>query len=139
MRALLAATVLLCATASSGTVGHIVLNGKSFKAEVVSDDASRSRGLMFRPRLDESAAMLFVYPREGVYSFWMKNMLFPLDLIWLGRQHRVVYVKENFAPCQDDPCEIATPPVKAQYIIEVKAGTVRKLALKTGTPVDFMP
>ncbi|MEK6847456.1 MAG: DUF192 domain-containing protein, partial [Nanoarchaeota archaeon] len=69
---------------------EVCFENNCFEVEVVADDASRTRGLMFREELDEKAGMLFVWEEEGVYSFWMKDTLIPLDMIWINAEKEVV-------------------------------------------------
>ena len=82
-------------------------------------------------------AMLFVYAQDGEYAFWMKNVGFPLDIVWLNAEKKVVHIKEDFAPCLKGDCPAEYPGVLARYIIEFKAGTVRDLGLKLGDEVRF--
>ena len=77
-------------TGSSGP--HVVLpDGSSIAVEVVADPESRARGLMYRPSLAENRGMLFLFPAPDVHSFWMKDTLIPLDMIWLDTERRSIY------------------------------------------------
>ena len=113
------------------------VNGRVVTALIASTPAQQAKGFMFKPKISEDEAMIFVYPVEDVYSFWMKNTKFALDIIWLDSKQKAVYIKENFTPCVKEPCMVETPKAKARYVLEVKAGTVKKTSLKVGDRVYF--
>jgi uncharacterized protein len=115
---------------------QVCFGGNCFGVSVVDNDITRARGLMFVERLDEGTGMLFVYDRDGVYPFWMKNTLIPLDMIWVDRDRRIVFIHEDAQPCGDGPCESIDPGVVARYVVEVNAGTVRALGIRVGDVVD---
>ena len=105
--------------------------------EVVADDESRAQGLMFRDRLREGTGMLFVFPQTTELSFWMKNTLISLDMVWIDEQQRVVHVKENVPPCKADPCPTYSPGVNARYVLEVAGGVTRQHRLEPGAQLQF--
>lgn len=80
--------------------------------------------------------MLFVFEKEEVQSFWMKNMKFPLDIIWIDKDKRIVDIKINVLPCNGS-CAGLMPQAKAQYVLEVNAGFTEKNRVKVGDRVDF--
>ncbi len=90
--------------------------------EVVDTELSRAKGLMFREYLPDKNGMFFIFPREDIYSFWMKHTLIPLDIIWLDKDLRVVYSKSFIPPCETQDCPVYTPEEKARYVLEVNAG-----------------
>lgn len=73
--------------------------------------------------------MLFVYDEEKKYSFWMKNTLIPLDIIWIDKDHRVVDV-QTVQPCKTEHCPSFTPKEQAQYILEINAGIAERAGIK---------
>ena len=79
-------------------------NGKSVTAELAVTDEERARGLMFREKVLPDQGMLFVFDREDVHAFWMKNTLVPLDMLWLDSDRRVIHIAADVPPCQADPC-----------------------------------
>ncbi len=94
----------------------------SVLVEVADTPEKWSRGLMFRTYLNESSGMFFVFSSEQERSFWMKNTLIPLDIIFISSNFTIVDIKENFAPCQKDTCETYKSMAPAQYVLEVNAG-----------------
>lgn len=102
------------------------------KVEIVKTEEERALGLMFRHSLKEDSGMLFIFEVEDYQSFWMKNCFFPLDIIFLDKNGKIVDIKENFLPCQEDPCPSYQSREKAKYVLEVNAGFSKKNNIKIG-------
>ena len=76
--------------------------------------------------------MLFVFEKRKPHRFWMKDMQFPLDIIWLDN-HRIVHIIRNAKPAiSNDEPEGMTSPVSVNFVLEIAAGRAAKLRLKTG-------
>jgi len=109
-----------------------------FKVELARTDAEQRRGLMFRKTLGKDQGMLFIFEKEGIYPFWMKNTFLPLDIIWIDKDFRVVYLSQNTAPCEERlPCLSINPQRKAQYVLEIKGGMVERMGLGVGQKMAF--
>jgi uncharacterized membrane protein (UPF0127 family) len=104
------------------------------RAEVARTEAERERGLMHRTALDEAAGMIFVYPRPQHLTFWMRNTLLPLDMIFITGEHRVLGVVENATPMTDD---VRAVHGDSQYVLEVRAGFASRHHVAPGTPVEM--
>jgi uncharacterized membrane protein (UPF0127 family) len=89
--------------------------------EVAASPANRERGLSGRPGLPADAGMLFIFPSPGLHGFWMKDMSFAIDLVWIGPDRRVLGTA-SMAPCGPHACPIHYPPAPAAYVLEVSAG-----------------
>lgn len=103
--------------------------------EIVDDDKSRALGLSGREYLASGSGMLFVFDSPDRQCFWMKDMKFPLDIVWLNSDKQVVYLQENVSPdsyphnfCSDD---------LAQYVIELNAGQAREFGITLGQTLEF--
>lgn len=107
-----------------------------FRAEIADSPQERSRGLMFREKLNSDQAMLFVFEKEQKRSFWMKKVPIALDIIWISEDKKVVFVSKNNQPCQDT-CPLIEPAVLARYVLEIKGGLFDQLNLELGQEVDF--
>ncbi|HUP48904.1 MAG TPA: DUF192 domain-containing protein [Thermoanaerobaculia bacterium] len=112
-------------------------DGYQVRVELATDPATRAQGLMFRDRLREHTGMLFFFPGTAVQSFWMKNTLIPLDIIWIDEQQRIVHLKHDVPPCRADPCPSHDPGVPARYVLEVAAGVARQHGLGEGDILRF--
>jgi uncharacterized membrane protein (UPF0127 family) len=105
------------------------------RVEVVKKRQERSRGLMFREHLDEDAGMIFLFREPEHQTFWMRNTLIPLDMIFIGSDKRVVGVYENAAPRTDRTRAVDGD---SQYVLEVNAGFSRRWGIGPGSRVQFV-
>ena len=112
--------------------GHIV------HVEIANDDELRAQGLMFRDHLPPDAGMLFLFPKDGEYPFWMKNTRIALDMIWVDASERVAHVKFEVPPCKFDPCPSYPPNARSRYVLEVAGGVARQHGLKAGDQLRFV-
>lgn len=101
-------------------------------AEIADDLQEQIKGLMFRSDLGQNDGMLFVYETERKRSFWMKNTLIPLDMIFVDTNMRIIDIKENIQPCVTEICPNYTSKDVAKYILEVNAGFVMKNNIEIG-------
>lgn len=108
-----------------------------FNVELAIKPEQRRQGLMFRDHLDLDKGMLFVFKDEARYSFWMKNTLIPLDIIWINRNKEIVFISHSTQPCEKDPCPSIIPTQKAKYVLEINQGISKKIDLKVGDKIDF--
>ncbi|MFH1671611.1 MAG: DUF192 domain-containing protein [Candidatus Portnoybacteria bacterium] len=115
---------------------QVCLKDNCFKVELAQTKEERGQGLMFRESLDSDRGMLFVFEKEGIYSFWMKNTLIPLDIIWINEQKEVVFIKENVQPCGND-CFSINPEKMAKYVLEISGGMTQKIGLSLGDKLEF--
>ena len=90
---------------------------------------------MFRDQVGPGEGMLFLFPREGFHSFWMKNCRVPLDLIWLSPDLTVVHLEKKVPPCRRDPCPGYPPLRKARLVLEVRGGSAEKSGLRVGDSI----
>jgi uncharacterized membrane protein (UPF0127 family) len=101
-----------------------------FAVEIADTPAERSRGLMHRESLPRGAGMLFVYDRPQPVSFWMRNTLIPLDIIFLDRSGTVARVHENAVPLD----ETSIPGGRGiQFVLEINAGLASEFGIAPGT------
>lgn len=108
-----------------------------FEVELPKTDEEFRQGLMHRDHLDEDRGMLFAYPKQDAYYFWMKNTLIPLDIIWINEDKEVVYISDYTPPCEKDPCPSYGPDIESMYVLEVNAGVSQKIGLKEGELVEM--
>ena len=104
--------------------------------ELAENQLSRAKGLMFRESLSPDAGMLFIFEGDGEHSFWMKNTLIPLDMIWLDSGLQVVHI-EHANPCRADPCESYEPHRLARYVLEVNGGYTVEHDIRVGDGADM--
>lgn len=106
--------------------------------EVADNSFLQSIGLSGREYLEENHGMIFVYDEEiEELSFWMKDALISLDIIFFNSDFEVVHIIESVPICEQDPCPTYTSPKKAQYVIELNAGWVERHDLEQGDILKF--
>ncbi len=101
-----------------------------FSVELADTEAARARGLMFRESLPRSSGMLFVYPRPVRASFWMKNTLIPLDMIFVDPSGRVTHVHANAIPHDETPIDGGQGVLA---VLEVNGGLAARLGISPGS------
>jgi uncharacterized membrane protein (UPF0127 family) len=107
----------------------------SVTVEVVDNNETRQRGLMYRKHLDPEAGMLFVFDRDEHHTFWMHNTLIPLDMLFIKADWTVLGIVENAEPMTDSMREV---PGESRYVLEVNAGFSRRHGLQAGTSVRYI-
>lgn len=100
-----------------------------FHVEIADTPKKRAQGLMHRTHLPEKYGMLFVFEHSGRHSFWMKNTLISLDLIYLDNNFLIVDIISNAPPKSS---KIITSKTDYNYVFEVSAGTAKKLNINIG-------
>jgi|CXWL01.1.fsa_nt_gi uncharacterized membrane protein (UPF0127 family) len=115
------------------TTSIVTPNGGIIAVEIAVTPQQQEQGLMFRKSLAENSGMLFIFDQERMMSFWMKNTLIPLDVIFLDQQGTVVDI-QTMPPCLSEQAECPSYPAKgkAKYALEINAGKAEKLGLKNG-------
>lgn len=109
---------------------QITIGTTTIIADIADTVPIQRRGLGGRTSLTENQGMLFIFDLPEKYAFWMKDMLIPIDMIWLDQNLKVVYVKNNVSP--DTYPETFAPQKPANYVLEVAAGFAGRHSLKIG-------
>ena len=105
---------------------------QSFQVEIADTPRKREYGLMCRKALAPDRGMLFLFPQAGPQSFWMRNTLIPLDIVYIGEDGKVVSISRNARPLDERPLPSAGP---AKYVLEVAAGRAAQIGLLPGDRV----
>lgn len=103
-----------------------------FAVEVVSNDADRAKGLMFRKELPQGRGMLFDFEREQDVSMWMQNTYIPLDMLFINGDGRIRRIAENTTPLST---KVITSGGPVRAVLEVIGGTAKKLGIAPGDRV----
>jgi len=114
---------------------NIKINDKIIATTISDTPEKREKGLSGAIKLKENTGMLFVFEQPAMHSFWMKDMLFSLDIIWMDENGNVVYIQKD-AKSESYP-ESFTPDKPAKYVLEVNAGFSEKNNLKVGDEVKI--
>ena len=113
-------------------VSNVKLHGQTFSVELATTDAERQHGLMDRTTLGADHGMLFVFASSAPQAFWMKNTLIPLDILYFDDARKLVSMQLDVPPCRADPCPIYPSHAAARYVLELSAGTARRIGAKPG-------
>jgi len=123
----------------AGTYKTIRISGKndfSTIADVSDTDALQFQGLSGRTSLEEGASMLFIFPKDGQYRFWMKDMQFSIDMIWLDATKKIISIESDVSP-ESYPESFGPLTSTTRYVLEVPTGTAKKFDLKVGDMLNW--
>jgi uncharacterized membrane protein (UPF0127 family) len=112
---------------------QVTLGNTAINVEVVDTDASRERGLSGHAQLAEGEGMLFVFETDDQWGIWMKDMKFPIDIVWAAADGTIVTILRNVAP-ETYPM-VFTPASPARYVLELPAGYVDAHQVAEGTKI----
>lgn len=132
----IATLILLLILTACSSAPYVELGNVKVQVEVPATPAEMARGLMQRESLGKNAGMIFVFEKEAKHSFWMKNTLIPLDLIFIDDENKIVDIL-NAVPCKKEPCEHYIPKEKALYVLEVNNGFAQKHKIEIGEEVNI--
>ena len=105
--------------------------------EMADTNEERARGLMLRESLGEDDGMLFIFDEANERTFWMKNTLIPLDIIFISEDFKIINI-EQAAPCEKDPCALYKSNGEAMYVLEVNEGFSEKNNINVGNLVEIL-
>lgn len=120
------AQTTLCVTSGSKT--------HAFTVEIARTSAEQSKGMMFRTTMADDTGMIFPFPEPKLASFWMKNTVIPLDIIFIRSNGTIESIAENAVPYSTDPVE-AGEPVAA--VLELRGGLTSELGIGPGDMVRW--
>jgi hypothetical protein len=110
----------------------ISVKGKVLHALIADSFVKHMIGLMFRQRMGKDTCMLFIFQREARQGIWMRNMRFPIDILWLDSSKKVVDFVEAAMPASR---RIYAPEKDAKYVLETNAGFIRRNRIKKGVAI----
>lgn len=113
----------------------VEIGGQRVLAEIVDTDELRSKGLGGRDDLKAGTGMLFVFPEDGLWSFWMKDMRFSIDIFWLSSDKSIVHMEKRVSP-STYPTSFS-PKKPARFVLELPAGFAERFDVEVGDTVSF--
>ncbi len=113
--------------------------GKSLSVEIAETVDKRSQGLMFRKSLEADRGMLFIFPEMGNWTFWMKNTLIPLDILWMDESGEILHIESHVPICtkKDDSCPRYHSNRESMFVLEIPSGRAKELGLTPGTRLSL--
>ncbi len=127
----------LPAFAPLGTRASVLVEDKKINLIVAKTEKDRIKGLSGRNSLDKNSGMLFVFEKKDKYSFWMKDMKFPIDIIHIS-DDTVVEIFENVPIAKNgENLKVYKPSTPANYVLELNAGKSKEFNIKKGTKLTL--
>ncbi len=116
----------------------VIINNKTFSVDVAKTDEEKTKGLSVYNKLPLEKGMIFVFDTKGYYVFWMKDMKFPIDIIYI-RKNKIVDIFKNVAPpkSQNETLPIIRSSESADMVLEINAGLSEKYNFKIGDSVKI--
>ena len=111
------------------------LGARSFEYETARTQAEQEKGLSDRTSLPKNRAMVFAFDQPAIQCFWMKDMNFPIDMIWLDANKTIIHIEQNVQP--NTYPHAFCPHSPAKYVVEVNANTSAEAGIKVGDQVSF--
>ena len=122
--------------------GTIKIADIPLEVQVADTEPRRIRGLMFQDQLPYNQGMIFVFEKAGIYSLWMLNMQFPLDMIWFDKDGNIIHIEKDVPPCKTALETMVrqsfTPDGEALYIVEVASGFVDKFHITKDSKLNII-
>lgn len=115
--------------------GTVSIHDKTFFVEVAKNREFREAGLSHRESISEDKGMFFVFNRPDKYGFWMKEMKFPIDIVWIDQNFKIIYIKDSVLPSSYP--EVFYPSNPATYVLEISSGLSEKYDIKIGNYIKF--
>ena len=131
---ILVSVILLLVLVGCARQSYVEINEKKIIVEIADTSQERAQGLMFRESLCQNCGMLFIFEEEEMHSFWMKNTLIPLDMIFLDKNGIITDIIEA-EPCVQDPCPYYTSSQPGRYVLEINKGVSAQHSFTTGQKV----
>jgi uncharacterized membrane protein (UPF0127 family) len=118
--------------------GYVILDNYKILVDIALTDKQVQDGLAIKNSLNENEGMLFFLGEPRKASFWMKNMKFPIDIIWLDENFSIIHIEQELQPCESVfYCKSYKPNSEALYVLETIAGFTKKHNMQIGINVDF--
>jgi uncharacterized membrane protein (UPF0127 family) len=116
----------------------VTINGFELVADVAANNTQRTVGLAVKDHLNEKESMLFVFSSARNQAFWMKDMKFPIDIMWIDANKTVVHIEHTLEPCPDVlHCPTYSPGTDSLYVLETVAGFADRHGVTEGTKMQF--
>ena len=120
-------------SSSSVKINDLIIN-----VDLAKTPEQHTKGLSIKNTLNENEGMLFIFDAPKEHSFWMKDMKFPIDIIWISSDNKIVHIEKNLQPCTFFLiCTSYSPHANSKYVLEVPSNYTTKNNIIVGDRVDF--
>ena len=115
----------------------VKIGDKTVNVILAETPREQSKGLAIKESMNEDQGMFFIFDKPQKYSFWMKDMKFPIDIIWADPTGMIVHIEENLQPCIFLlPCASYSPDIDSLYVLEVVSNFTSKYNIKIGDKIE---
>lgn len=121
--------------APTALTASIEYKGRTIAVKLAETDATREQGLSDTPSLAPDTGMFFIFEKAGNWGFWMKDMAYPIDIVWLDADLRIVHIEQNVLPATYPL--VLYPNSSTQYVLELNAFDARRYNFVQGAQVRF--
>ncbi len=129
--------ILNFSKATKYPISQVCIDTSCFQVEVADTFFTQEKGLMNREKLSQDQGMLFIFKNPDIYTFWMKNTLIPLDIIWIDQNQKIVDITKNATACNTETCPEFKSSQHVKYVLEINAGISQEKKFQTGQMVEF--
>jgi uncharacterized protein len=130
------AALLITLVVNRKASSQVRINNQAFSVKLADSEKERQIGLSETKNLKDNEGMLFVFEEPGNYPFWMKNMKFPIDIIFINGDRVTTVIKNAQVPTTED-LEIYEPEEPSDKVLELKSGMADKYNIKTGDRIEI--
>jgi len=113
--------------------GWVLTDNHGFAVDIANTEKLREKGLSHRETLNKDSGMIFIFDEPVISRFWMKDMNFPIDIIWVDTDLKISGIEKNISP--ETYPEIFSPKSPSQYVLEIKGGRSEEVGIKVGDPL----
>lgn len=118
-------------------IKYVKIGDAKIKVDLAKTAEQQEKGLSIKNSLKDNEGMLFIFSKASIHHFWMKGMVFPIDIIWINDDFKIIYIEKNVQP--DSYPQTFGPNKESRYVLEIKALFSEKNNLKEGDIVQFLP
>lgn len=119
-------------------VSSVVIGDSQVIVDLALTPTEQSKGLAVKDTIKENEGMLFIFESPKKHSFWMKDMKFPIDIIWIDQEGRISHIEKSLQPCIFLlPCPSFSPSNDSLYVLEVVSNFTNKYNVNVGDKVQF--
>lgn len=129
--------VIIISKNTSSTKTKITINNKTFNVFVAKSDIEKQIGLSSKNKIPENQGMLFLFEKPDYYSFWMKEMKFSIDIIYIENNKVTTVINNVKPPTNSTSLSIYKPKKKSDMVIEINGGLAEKYNIREGSSVNI--
>ncbi len=131
--------VAFSVSAPAASVTFVEAGHKTIQVEIADTPAKRMTGLMYRRSLPDGRGMWFDFSEDRFLAFWMKNVIFPIDIIFVDSGFYIRKIWSSVPPCQTEPCDHYDSGAKVRYVIEVQSEFCQRNGIREKQRIIFRP